>query len=160
MPVRPREPAYDSRMSESEALPELVLVVAGTTLRAEQMDRPLAYYLQSQIEELGKEHDCPPPLVISDARYLHEKDLQQLPTISVGGPGVNLLAQKWLDELPSVLTVEEKFLVQMALDDPPPRACIWGMNNPLTKVAVVTFVERFLPRFLQACGVRRVEGET
>ncbi len=31
----------------------LILIVTGSTLRAEQMDRPLAYYLQSQIDELG-----------------------------------------------------------------------------------------------------------
>src|SRR5262245_53474082 len=145
--------------SPPDPLGELLLIVAGTTLRAEQMDRPLAYYLQTQIDEHAKQGACPSPLVISDARYLHEKELQQLPTISVGGPGVNMLAQKWLDELPSVLVTQDKFLVQMDLDNSPPRACIWGMNNPLTKVAVVTFVERYLPRFLQACTARSVEDE-
>ncbi len=146
-------------MAERESRPELVLIVAGTTLRAEQMDRPLAYYLQTQIEERSGKPGGPQALVISDARYLHEKELQQLPTISVGGPGVNLLAQKWLDDLPSVLTVEDKYLVQMELEGVAPQACVWGMNNPLTKLAVVTFADRFLPRFLQACAARQVEGE-
>ena len=33
--------------------PGLILIVTGSTPRAEQMDRPLAYYLQTQIEQLG-----------------------------------------------------------------------------------------------------------
>jgi hypothetical protein len=103
-----------------------------------------------------------PSLVISDARWLHEKELQQMPTISVGGPGVNMLSQKWLDDLESVLVNDEKFIVQMDLANSP-RACVWGMNNPLTKLAVVTFAGKFLPQFMQACSSpsprRKVGGE-
>ena len=30
----------------------LILLVTGTTLRAEEADRPLAYYMKQQIEEM------------------------------------------------------------------------------------------------------------
>lgn len=145
-------------MADSDDSSDVILIVTGSTLRAEQMDRALAYYLQTQIEKRDQD-EVLAALVISDARYLFEEKLQRMPTISVGGPGVNMLAQKWLDELPSVMRMDDRFLVDMDLENAPPRASIWGMNNPLTKVAVVTFAEQFLPRFLQACCSRRVEGE-
>jgi hypothetical protein len=31
------------------------------------------------------------------------------------------------------------------------RASIWGMDNPQTRIAVVTFAERYLPRFTALC---------
>jgi hypothetical protein len=129
----------------------LILVVTGSTLRAEQMDRPLAYFLQKQIDELGDGHDDRMALVISDRYYLTHPDLHSLPTISVGGPGVNRLAQKLLKKLPAVLTVEGKFFVQMDPEEVVLRASIWGMDNPQTRIAVVTFAERYLPRFTALC---------
>src|SRR5581483_8963101 len=119
--------------------PGLILIVTGSTLRAEQMDRPLAYYLQSQIDELGSGRDDRMGLVLSDRYYLSRPDLHPLPLISVGGPGVNRLAQKLLKKLSAVLAVEDRFFIQMNADKDDLRACIWGMDNPQTRIAVVTF---------------------
>ncbi len=132
----------------------LILVVTGSNLRAEQMDRPLAYYLQSQIEQLGTGHDDRLALVLSDRYYLSHPDLHRLPMISVGGPGVNRVAQKLLKKLSAVLAVEDKFFIQMDPDGEDLRASIWGMDNPQTRIAVVTFSERYLPRFSQVCWQR------
>src|SRR5205823_14742227 len=78
-----------------------LLIVAGSTLRAEQLDRPLAYYLKQQVEEhLAARGDQPGTFdvrVVADFRWLHEEILQRLPTISVGGPGVDALAYRWLE---------------------------------------------------------------
>ena len=71
----------------------LILIATGSTLRAEQMDRPLAYYLQTQIDELGAGHEDRLALVISDRYYLTHPDLHELPLISIGGPGVNRVAK-------------------------------------------------------------------
>jgi hypothetical protein len=133
----------------------LILVITGTTIRAEQMDRPLAYYLQSELEVLAEGDEDRFGLVVSDARYLNDEDLQDVPVISVGGPGVNVLAQRWLDDMPVVMHVEQKFFIQADWNATPPRASIWGMNNPLTKVAVITFAEKFLKRFATACWEQR-----
>jgi hypothetical protein len=134
--------------------PGLILIVTGSTLRAEQMDRPLAYYLQSQIDELSAGHNQRLGLVLSDRYYLSRPDLRSLPLISVGGPGVNRLAQKLLKKLCPVLAVEDRFFIQMNTKRGDYRASIWGMDNPQTQIAVVTFAERYLPRFAQTCWQR------
>jgi hypothetical protein len=135
----------------------LILVVTGSSLRAEQMDRPLAYYLQSEIDKLaavaqdGVEREERLALVLSDRYYLSHPDLHTLPLISVGGPGVNRLAQKLLKQLPAALAVEGKYFIQMDPRGHDRRVSIWGMNNPQTQLAVLTFVQRYLPCFSRKC---------
>ena len=129
-----------------------VLIVTGSTLRAEEVDRPLAYYLKQRVEQYLAEHDLPGgPLkvrVVADFRWIHDELLQDLPTISVGGPGVNALAHRWLEEVPVSLAVDERYYLQMDPDLDEPRVSIWGMDNPTTQIAVSVFLDRFLPRFL------------
>jgi hypothetical protein len=131
--------------------PGLILIVTGSTLRAEHMDRPLAYYLQCQIEELGSGHDERMALVLSDRYYLSHPDLHELPLISVGGPGVNRVTQKLLKKLLAVLAVEGKFFIQMDPEEEDLRASVWGMDNTQTRIAVATFAERYLPGFVKVC---------
>ena len=54
----------------------LILVVTGSTLRAEQMDRPLAYFLQKQIDELGDGHDERMALVQSPHDFFNHDSVQ------------------------------------------------------------------------------------
>jgi hypothetical protein len=130
----------------------LLLIVTGSTLRAEQVDRPLAYFLKQQAEaklaELGAPFEV---FVLADFRWLNDEDLQRLPTISVGGPGVNALARKWLEEMPVSLAVDDQYFIQMDPDLDELRASIWGMTNATTQIAVSAFLNRFLPRFLDGC---------
>ena len=134
----------------------LLLIVTGSTLRAEEVDRPLAYYLKQRIEQYQEENepDGGPMTVrvISDFRWFHDEPLQTLPTISVGGPGVNALAQRWLEEVPVSLAFDERYYLQMDPDLDDPRVSIWGMDNPTTQIAVAVFLDRFLPRFLEHCA--------
>jgi len=138
----------------------LLLIVTGSTLRAEEMDRPLGYYLKQRIEQsltqaiaLGRRglNDYLVRLV-ADFRWIHDEPLQSLPTISLGGPGVNALAHRWLEEVPVSLAFSERYFIQMDPDLTEPRASIWGMDNTTTQVAVSVFVDRFLPRFLERCA--------
>ena len=131
----------------------MLLIVTGSTLRAEEVDRPLAYYLKQQVEarleaDGTAPEDLPPVRVIADFRWLHEEPLQRLPTVSIGGPGVNALAQKWLEDLPVSLAVDDQYYIQMDPDLDEPRASIWGMDNPTTQIAASAFVLKFLPKFL------------
>jgi hypothetical protein len=142
----------------AESPARLLLIVTGSSLRAEELDRPLAYFLKQQIERVLKESN--PPLdpfqvcVVADLRWLHEKKLQALPTISVGGPGVNALARDWLEEVPVSLAVDEQYYIQMDPDLEESRASVWGMNNSTTQIAVSVFLDRFLSRFLEHCASR------
>jgi len=138
----------------------LLLIVTGSTLRAEEMDRPLGYYLKQQIEQslreavaLGK-GSLEDYLVrlVADFRWIHDEPLHSLPTISLGGPGVNALAHRWLEKVPVSLAYSERYFIQMDPDLTEPRASIWGMDNATTQIAVCVFVDRFLPRFLERCA--------
>jgi hypothetical protein len=133
----------------------MLLIVTGSMLRAEAADRPLAYYLKQQIERLLSDHGPDATRfdvrVIADFRWLHDEPLQVLPTISLGGPGVNAVAQRWLEELPLSLAVDEQYYIQMDPELDEPRVSIWGMDNANTQIAVSAFVQRYLARFLDHC---------
>ena len=138
----------------------LLLIVTGSTLRAEEMDRPLGYYLKQRIERSLSEAVTTGRRgledylvrVVADFRWIHDEPLQSLPTISLGGPGVNALAHRWLEEVPVSLAFSERYFIQMDPDLTEPRASIWGMDNATTQIAVSVFVDRFLPRFLERCA--------
>ncbi|HKI17741.1 MAG TPA: hypothetical protein VKA15_07660 [Isosphaeraceae bacterium] len=138
----------------------LLLIVTGSTLRAEEMDRPLGYYLKQQIEQSLSEAvangrgnlDDYLVRLVADFRWIHDEPLQSLPTISLGGPGVNALAHRWLEEVPVSLAYSERYFIQMDPDLTEPRVSIWGMDNATTQIAVSVFVDRFLPRFLERCA--------
>ena len=119
------------------------------------MDRPLAYYLKQQIEtvladRIDIEEDRPEVVVVADFRRLNDEELEDAPTISVGGPGVNALAHQWLQELPLSLAVDDQFYIQMDPELGELKAAVWGMTNETTQIAVSAFIGRFLPRFLDA----------
>jgi hypothetical protein len=135
----------------------MLLIVTGSTLRAEDVDRPLAYYLKQRIEQWpgAEETPSPSPLrvrVVADFRWIHDEPLQSLPTISIGGPGVNALAHRWLEEVPVSLAVDEQYYIQMDPDLDESRVSLWGMDNATTQIAVSVFIERFLARFLEHCA--------
>jgi hypothetical protein len=144
--------------------PRLLLIVTGSTLRAEEMDRPLGYYLKQRIEaalrgdgsETVTAHESDlsdyQVRVVADFRWIHDEFLQGLPTISLGGPGVNALAHRWLEEVPISLDYSERYFIQMDPDLSEPRVSIWGMDNSTTQIAVAVFLDRFLHRFLERCA--------
>jgi hypothetical protein len=124
------------------------------------MDRPLGYYLKQRIENLLSETAANGQTsledylvrIVADFRWIHDEPLQRLPTISLGGPGVNALSHRWLEEVPVSLAFSERYFVQMDPELAEPRASIWGMDNTSTQIAVSVFVDRFLPRFLDRCA--------
>ena len=138
----------------------VLLIVIGSTLRAEEMDRPLGYYLKQRVEQALSEAiaDGQSDLegyavrVVADFRWIHDDPLQNLPTISLGGPGVNALAHRWLEDVPVSLAFNDRYFIQMDPDLTEARVSIWGMDNSTTQIAVSVFIERFLPRFLERCA--------
>ncbi len=138
----------------------LLLIVTGSTLRAEEMDRPLGYYLKQRIEQaltdalMASRHGLEDYVVrvVADFRWMHDEPLQSLPTISLGGPGVNALTHQWLEEVPVSLAYSERYFIQMDPDLTEIRASVWGMDNATTQIAVSVFLDRFLPRFLDRCA--------
>jgi hypothetical protein len=137
-----------------------LLIVTGSTLRAEEMDRPLGYYLKQRIEDAlaqsvatnGPGLDDYLVRIVADFRWIHDEPLQNLPTISLGGPGVNALSHRWLEEVPVSLAYSERYFIQMDPDLAEPRVSIWGIDNASTQIAVSVFVDRFMSRFLDRCS--------
>lgn len=127
-----------------------IFIVTGSTLRAESMDRPLAYYLRETILNHPAFFDCEVH-VLSDFRYMHERSYSDSATISLGGPGLNALTHKWLDELPVLLGVEDEFALQWSEDWDRPRVSIWGLTSESTSQALATFVDHHLEDFLFLC---------
>ena len=140
---------------------QLLLIVVGAHLRAEVADRPLAYWISGRIEDwLEKYQDelNSPflPVVCSDVWYVNHEQLQQRPTICIGGPGVNALSSYFRKDLATALILEDKLIIQLDPEFVDLRVCIWGMNHTLTHEAVETFTTKYLDQYLRA-GATQVE---
>lgn len=134
-----------------EDLPEhTLLIVAGACVRAERLDRPLAYRIREQARRqmvgVGS-FEC---VVLSDVWYLNSKELHDRALISVGGPGVNHLSGYLYDKLPHALIVEHVLQIQMDVTLKDRRCAVWGMDHETTLEAVDTFLQKgYLDRFLK-----------
>jgi hypothetical protein len=142
-----------------ERLIRWLLIVTCSTLRAEEMDRPLGYYLKQCIEESLSQASSSSQSgledyrvrIVADFRWIHDEPLQSLPTISLGGPSVNALAHRWLEEVPVFLACSESYFIQMDPDLAEPRASNWGTDNTSAQIALSVFIDRFLRRFFDRC---------
>jgi hypothetical protein len=133
-----------------------LLIVTGSSLRAEQADRPLAYRLKSGFEEhFNQQQREHPVIVLSDLWYLNSETLQRLPVVSVGGPGVNALSAHLYHRLSNALVIDNTLVIQMDIELQNLRASIWGMDHQTTVDALDIFVKRgYLERFLGAMAAR------
>ncbi len=131
----------------------LLLIVVGAHLRAEQIDRPMAYALAEGIEDWQRQHveaDRLTPLVCSDLWYLNAAELWVRPTICLGRPGVNAATAYFANRLPTAFVLEEMFQVQLDLEFITMQACVWGVNAEATASGVQLFEDRYLDSFLRA----------
>jgi len=157
-PGLPHDPEPDP-----SAEPHRVLIVVGAHLRAEIGDRPLAYRLQQEIDDWQARHEellSTPvePTVCTDVWYLNHQELQELPTLSVGGPGVNALTAYFAQQLDEDTGKQQSVVIQVDPDFTDLRACIWGTDHELTVKGVDLFVRQYLEGFLKAV-VTQVEPE-
>ena len=63
-----------------------------------------------------------------------------IPTIAIGGPGVNNLSDQLLQTLPAVWTQDQRLFVHADFDGDLKRACLWGADAAATAGAVEYFV--------------------
>lgn len=128
-----------------------VLVVTGSSLEAEERDRPGAYALRDLIAAGLKRRAAPGTVVVcSDLWYLNQERLRSRPTISVGPPEANALTAFLGDKLPSVYAVDESLVVLADPEFIDLVACCWGRGPDGTRLAIGALVERFLEGFLDA----------
>jgi hypothetical protein len=137
----------------------LIPIVTGVQINAELGDRPLAYRVEAEAREIlarlidRPDPDQPPrlaPVVVSDVFYLNHEPLQTRPTISIGGPGMNALSAALVNELPTVVAIENVLVVQMDLEWNDVRCAVWGMDHLDTVRAVELFLTKgYLETFLR-----------
>jgi hypothetical protein len=121
---------------------ETVVLVTGSSLTAEERDRPLAYLLKSEIDRRGEGHVYRRAVVVADLWYLDNRIFHLNPTVAIGGPGANAVAQEFSGHLPTVYSSDgsdETVFIQADLEGDPKRAALWGANAAGTARAVEVF---------------------
>lgn len=136
-----------------------VIIVVGAHPRAEQGDRPLAYRMEQAILDWARERGDTlgvrlQPQVCCDIWRLNDTGMRLLPTISLGGPGVNAFAAQVADKLAPVLVRDDRLVIQFDPDFVDLTASIWGMDHALMVEAYELFVSRHLPAFLTAVATQ------
>jgi hypothetical protein len=123
---------------------ETVVLVTGSALTAEERDRPLAYRLKSEIDRRGEGHAYRRAVVVADLWYLDNRIFHLNPTIAIGGPGANAVAEEFSSLLPTVYSSEDRVFVQADLEGDPKRAALWGVDAGATAQAVEVFTTQGL----------------
>lgn len=129
-------------------------IVVGAHVRAEVEDRPTASALRDALASRAPEGFPLAPVVMTDMWYLNNDALRAQPTIAVGRPDVNALSAFLADKLPSVITVDDRFVVLLDPELSDPAASCWGVNATATAEAVHAFVEKWSAAFLHAASGR------
>lgn len=133
----------------------LVPVVVGAHLRAELGDRETATTLATALDlvlsrvALGI-RSC----VLTDVWYLNDTRFRDRPAISVGHPEVNALSAHLADKLPSVLSQESVYVIQLDLEFESLNAACWGNEHETTAAACALFERRHLDQFARAIASR------
>lgn len=137
----------------------LLLIVVGAHLRAEMADRPIAYRLRTRINQWIRRHEedmnvSPVPVVCSDIWYVNQQALQQRPTISIGGPGVNALSAYFSNKLSPALVHDNHMVIQLDPEFVDLRVCVWGMDHAQTVEAVDVFAQKYFDGYLRAVATQ------
>ena len=121
---------------------ETVVLVTGSSLTAEERDRPLAYRLKAEIDRRGSGHAYRRAVVVADLWYLRNRIFHLNPTIAIGGPGANGVSQDFSETLPTVYAQEDRVFVQAEFEGELKRASLWGLDASLTSAAVDVFMSQ------------------
>ena len=128
---------------------ETIVLVSGSSLTAEERDRPLAYRLKSEIDRRGAGHAYRRGVVVADLWYQQNRIFQLNPTIAIGGPGANGVSQDFSETLPTVYSLDERVFVQADFEAELKRATLWGVDASCTGAAVEAFMTQgFLDNLL------------
>jgi hypothetical protein len=119
---------------------ETIVLVTGSSLTAEERDRPLAYRLKSEIDRRGIGHAYRRAVVVADLWYLENRIFHLNPTIAIGGPGANGVSNDFAESLPMVYSREERVFVQADFESDVKRASLWGVDSAQTALAVEIFM--------------------
>lgn len=121
---------------------ETVVLVTGSSIAAEERDRPSAYQLKAEIDRRGAGHAYRRAVVVGDVWYLENRIFHLNPTIAVGGPGANAVAHEFASALPTLYSQDERIIVQGDFQGEIKRGALWGADSLATAAAVEAFVRQ------------------
>ena len=78
-------------------------------------------------------------VVVADLWYLDNRTFHLNPTIAIGGPGANGVAQELAEVLPTVYNGDDQVVIQADFEGEVKRAALWGANAAATAKAVQVF---------------------
>jgi hypothetical protein len=119
---------------------ETVVLVTGSSLTAEERDRPLAYRLKAEIDRRGSGHAYRRAVVVADLWYQQNRIFQLNPTIAIGGPGANGVSRDFSEILPTVYAQDDRVFMQADFEAEAKRASLWGVDASCTAAAVDVFM--------------------
>jgi hypothetical protein len=147
---------------------ETIIIVVGTNVVVELLDRPVAEWLRDQIDKQGGAFPYRRAIVIShEAWYAEANALCKNGVIAIGGPTANKLTKEF-DEwsAPPSQHGEGKYSLSATKgltgffrhnDVRFPQVALWGPTGTATREAVQMYVANpaGLPEFLAMCWKRR-----
>lgn len=142
---------------------ETILIIVGTSVIAELLDRPVAEILRDRIDERGGMFQFQRAVVLTDAAWYSEKEkwiLSRNPIIAVGGPGNNEVSAEFSEWVPAPGSREGTYpmlgtltgffrLNELKL----PQVGLWGATATATRRAVEHYIvnPNGLNEFLGIC---------
>ena len=114
----------------------IMVVVGGDGMGG---DRPAAAELKEAIDARANGQPYRRAVLIGDAEFVERPELHRHPTIAIGGPGVNVVSQRLVDDLPMRWQHEDRAFLQADLDLTN-RVALWGMDAAATARAVGAFL--------------------
>jgi hypothetical protein len=140
-----------------------VIVVVGTSVVAELLDRPVAELVRDEVDREGDGNPFRRGIVLADqAWYAEAEILAKNPVIAVGGPTANRLSDEFDKWSPPTGSLEGKYTIsvegtltgffrknQAGL----PQVALWGHTANATREAVEHYLgnEKGLRAFLRMC---------
>jgi hypothetical protein len=121
---------------------ETIVIVTGSGIAAEERDRPVAYVLKQEIDQLGQGQAYRRAVVVGDQWYLENRVFHLNPTIAIGGPGANAVSAEFAGVMPTLFQENDESFVHADIEGEVKRAVCWGMNAASTEAAVRLFVNR------------------
>ena len=93
----------------------------------------------AEIDRRGAGHAYRRAVVVPDVLYLENRIFQRNPTIAIGGPGANGVAQELSQILPTLYNSDDQVFIQADLEGEVKRVALWGANAAATAQAVEVF---------------------
>ncbi len=127
---------------------ETILILTGSRIEAELLDRPVAEMLRDEIDKLGKGVPFRRGIVISDLSWQQSETYKNYPLIAIGGPNTN-------EKTKHILTKTEPKNVNgfysAFVQERFPNIAVWGGLASECRDSAIYFIKMGLRDFLNKC---------